>query len=195
MSGYTTGTQDYLGRDEQRPEMLFLRLVSPSELQQAAWAMNDLIRRAYIWDFVNSKVWSLIGWDMDSKTTPWLREMVSAGQKSKKTLTSDNKAWMVSISNTLGHDNWHSTEYVKYYLKAKAGGQVSRNIWEPFSYVEEASGPVADAARASAQVLSDSAKTLIVPIVAIVAAYGLVTVAMPKLVAQKAQRTARKATA
>lgn len=131
---------DYLGRDETKPAPLFIRGISPTEIQQLATEMIRVIKGYYPGiDIINPYLWAAVGVEADNPTggpvIEFLQRYVDAARTMRKTLTRTSKDYFYEyLYRNFEYEPKRLNDYLEALLDLQAANKIPPAFRNPLSY-------------------------------------------------------------
>jgi len=171
-----------LGRDEQAPAPLFVRLINPTDLQRVSVKMCELIRQRYGWlDRLNpwSSGYRLLGIECEN-VTEFLQNYIMIARQLRLQLNENTRAdFAAHMAEQFGYRAEDLDVWIEAFLQVKKAGMVPQSIAIPWAYEPTTVG-------------EDVAKTVTrsLPVVALiglaaVAVYAFSSRGLPRLAARR----------
>jgi hypothetical protein len=180
MSSYTP-----LGRDEQSTSGWFVRTLNPTDLEQVAYDMRNLLKEKLPWDYINPQLWRMIGMDGGPLLT-WLKRVVLYARQRQISLAPETagefEQYLISEFDYPPDD---TQLYLETYLDLYRANKIPQTIRQPWGYTPTTTG----------EDIAQTLTTTVAPIlfllaVGSVAAYAFFSKGLPRMAARR--RTAVK---
>lgn len=177
MSSYKTLR---FGIDETQPAPVFVRLVSPTDIQKVSARMSAIIKDYHEGlDILNPYLWSVLGMStLSGPVVDFLTRLVGLQRERKDSLTKDTAAAYILLIAARFPE--YSTEqikdYVNSYLQCMSEGVVPESIVRPYDYHPSS------AAEDAAAVATSAVKSLAPWLVGGAVVYMLITAGIPSMI-------------
>lgn len=125
----------YLGIDEQQPALPFIRLFSPTDIQETAWKMAKIIADRHSWDWINPTMWRIVGLE-SGNVIDFLRRYILVARTWQTPLTPDTapqfKQYFIQQYDYRADD---LEELFNAFFQVRDAGMMPDTIFAPWGYV------------------------------------------------------------
>jgi hypothetical protein len=185
-----------LGEDQTAPAGLILDIISPTDANQVAADMAELVKTYYpgniLTQELNPDLWRKLGFDAYSGPIPgWLKTVV-AWERTNKTSLDKNTATAFTtqlFQNTNVYRSDDNDDYIRAWTDLDAQGRLPDTMKKPWTYTAPAGGLLSDVAGAAGKAVGSAASGMGagvgVLLLGAVAVYAAVTVFLPKMLLKK----------
>ena len=170
--------------NEQSQGLPFWRFIDPTEMDKAAWAMQEWIEQDLGWGILNPRVWDEVGvgaskiYDFLTRymflASLWHEVVTPEFESQSKFKAEMIKRWNMNVS--------YLNDYFQALFELRDMGRIPDTIYMPFNYVPQ---EIIDTLPEKFLNISEAAspilnKFLIAAVIAAIG-YGAITVAAPKM--------------
>jgi len=173
----------YLGISEQEPALPFVRLVSPTDIQEVGWKMGGIIADKHTWDWLNPAMWRIVGFE-SGNVIKFLKQYILIARQWQISLTPENKEqfkeYFVAQYEYRPDD---LDELFDAFFQVRDAGLMPDTIYAPWTY--ESTTLAQDIGKAAGEaVKSVFPKALLFGVLGI-AAYAFFSRGIPKMTLEK----------